>query len=359
MGVVRLIRSFPGEDVRHSICILGRDLSLLDELDESIPCHALGLKGRSLGAFRLLGKLFQEQSVDIVHVNNLAPWFDAALGAALAGCRCILTFHGVEQAQMRFPFKKRMLFRLAARLTDRMTAVAAPAADLMADLTDVARNRIQVIENGIDTEIFRPAGSMVEKRELRQSFKLPEDGLLLGCVAALRPVKNHRGLIEAFARVVEEGDGDAWLVLIGGGTLEDALRERCRELGTRVAERVLFFGRRSDVACLLPALDAFVLNSDTEGLSYAVLEAMACGLPVIATEVGANPQLVRQGVEGYLVPSSDEVALALCLNGLIANTEQLTTLGTNARRKVVEEFSLRTMSAAYRDLYLHFAPERK
>ncbi len=312
-----------------------------------------------MGAFRLLTKLFREQSVDIVHVNNLAPWLDAALGAALAGCRCILTFHGVEQAQLRFSFKKRVLFRLAANLIGRMTAVAEPAADLMADLTDIARNRIRVIKNGIDTEVFRPAGSMEEKKELRQSLELPENGLLLGCVAALRPVKNHRGLIEAFARVVEEGGGDAWLVLIGDGTLENALRERCRDLGASVTERVLFLGRRSDVARLLPALDAFVLNSDTEGLSYAVLEAMACGLPVIATEVGANPQLVTQGVEGYLVPVGDEPALVSSLNQVLENPEQLINMGANARRRVVEEFSLRTMSAAYRELYLHLVLKRK
>lgn len=352
MGVVRLIRAFPGNDVTHSICIFGNDLSLRSELGDETPCHAMGFDGRVRTAFWPLADLLREQGVDIVHVNNLAPWFDAALGAALAGCRCILTFHGVEQAQLRFSFKKRVLFRLAARLTDRMTAVAAPAADLMAALTGIGRERIHVIDNGIDTEVFRPLASQDEKKRRRVALGLPESGLLLGCVAALRSVKNHRGLINAFAQAFASSDSEVRLVLVGDGALEEELRQLCRDLGEDLAERVLFLGRRADVAQLLPAFDAFVLNSDTEGLSYAVLEAMACGLPIVATAVGANPHLVESGVQGYLVPSGDEDALATCFSGMPKDNAFLQDLGMNARHKVEEEFSLQQMALDYRTLYL-------
>lgn len=359
MGVIRLIQAFPGEDVTHSLCILGDDLRLRDELGDAAPCHVMGFKGKVRSAFWPLARLFRQQGVDIVHVNNLAPWLDAALASSLAGCRCLQTFHGVEQAQLRFSPLRRALLRLAACLSDGMTAVAAPAADLMADLTGITRNRIRVIDNGIDTDVFTPVASRDEKKQLRRNLDLPETGILIGCVAALRPVKNHQGLIEAFARTLDANVGEAFLVLVGDGPLEGELRQKCQDLGPHVAERVLFLGRRTDIARLLPALDVFVLNSDTEGLSYAVLEAMACGLPVVATEVGANPQLITQARQGVLVPFGDAAALARALCEVVGNPAQSEIMGANARCRAEEEFSLRRMSAAFRDLYLNLVSRSK
>lgn len=349
MGVLRLIQNFPSGAVRHSVTIIGGDCALLDESGANLRLHALGISGRSYGAFWRLKHLFRQQKTDIVHVNNLSPWFDCALAARLAGCRCIATFHGIEQGVLSFPKWRKWLFQLSGGLTDGVTAVAEPAADLLVELTGITRNRVEVIPNGIDTQRFSPLTHLDEKNRLRKAKGFPEKALILGCVAALRPVKNHLGLLQAFAKAVKNGRLAAELVLVGDGPLTEELQSLSRELG--IAENVRFLGRRSDVRDLLRCFDAFFLNSDTEGLSYAVLEAMACGLPVIATAVGANPDLITPGVTGFLVPPADLDALSDVFMRLGTASDALPAMGAQARLKIFEEFSLHRMTLAYQKLY--------
>ena len=353
MGVARLIQGLNGEEMRHSLAILGADRSLLDELRLELPCHALGIRGRSYMAFRPLAELFRRERVDIVHVNNLAPWPDAALAAKLAGCRCVETFHGVEQGVMRFSLLRKQLLRGVFRLSARVTAVADEAAELLTTLTGIPRAAVDVIANGIDTKRFAPVASAEARRMLRRDKGLPEEGLLFGCVAALRPVKNHRGLLRAFTQAVTGPAVVAHLVLVGDGELAGELRALAETLG--IAERVLFLGRRADVAELLPCFDAFVLNSDTEGLSYAVLEAMACALPLIATAVGGNVRLVRDGRQGLLVPIGDGDALAAALARVMAEPDRLVAMGREARKKIEAEYGMTAMLAHYHALYRELA----
>lgn len=350
MGVLRLIRGLTVDRMRHSIVILGTNRSLLEELQANdIPCHALGIEGRSYSAFRSLARLFRREQVDIVHVNNLAPWIDAALGAKLTGCRCIETFHGIEHGRLHFSLGRQMLLRGASLLTTRITAVGDEAADLMANLTGIERGAVQVIFNGIDTRRFVPPATLTAKRSMRRTKGLPEDALIFGCVAALRPVKNHRGLLQAFASVVQHSTVPALLVLVGDGPLESVLRELAGELA--IGERVIFLGRRADIPELLQCLDVFVLNSDTEGLSYAVLEAMACGLPLIGTAVGANVSLVRAGSQGQLVAAGDEIALAESLAAALTDPARLAAMGMAARQWIEAEYGIDRMFASYRELY--------
>jgi len=357
MGVLRLIQNLKDERIRHSIAILGSDRSLLDQMNVDIPCHALDLQGRCFTAFWRLAKRFRRERVDIVHVNNLAPWPDAALAARLAGCRCIETFHGVEEGRLRFSFLKQMLFRGAGFLSSRITAVADEAADLLTGLTGISRDAVQVIPNGVDTANFSPVASLGTKRDLRRSKNLPEDALLLGCVAALRPVKNHRGLLRAFAGALKGVATPVVLVLVGDGPLAAELQTLAAELG--IGEQVHFLGRRSDITELLQCFDAFVLNSDTEGLSYAVLEAMACGLPLIGTAVGGNVQLVRNDRQGMLVAVADEAALSMALHRAISGSEDLITMGQEARKMVMAHYGMAVMVDQYRKLYLELAGSRE
>lgn len=356
MGVVRLITAMSDDRIRHSIVILGSDHSLLEELNLNIPCHALGIDKRSYTAFFRLADLFRRKKVDLVHVNNLSPWLDAALGAKLAGCRCIETFHGVEQGLLSFSLAKQMLFRGAGLLSHRITAVADEAADLLSQLTGLSRVTVEVIPNGIDTDHFLPAESFEVKCALRRSKDLPEDALLFGCVAALRPVKNHQGLLRAFAQATNDVLRPALLVLVGDGPLAGDLKQLAKSLG--IADQVVFLGRRDDVAELLQCFDAFVLNSDTEGLSYAVLEAMSCGLPLLGTAVGGNVKLVSEGLNGCLVPVSDEVALAKLLSKAMIEPDTLKTMGMEARQRVESDYGMERMINCYRNLYLDCALSR-
>jgi glycosyltransferase involved in cell wall biosynthesis len=360
MGVVRLIRRYPASGVRHSVCAIGKDVSLAPALPAAAECLSLGIAGRNQLAFWRLYQLIKVKRVQVVHVNNLAPWFDAALAARLAGVACIATFHGVESHLLRHSWLKLRMFRLASRWSHATTAVSSAAAVLLLKLAGGRPEAIKVIPNGIAIEEFVPAVSVDEKIKLRHEFGLPVNGLLFGCVAALRPVKNHAGLVQAFAtacqQVKQPAGGHAYLVLVGDGPLDSPLKQQIEDLGC--AGQVLFLGQQSEanVKLLLRTFDVFVLNSHTEGLSYALLEALASGLPVVATAVGSNPELVDEGRVGILVPAGDNEALSSALIKVLANPEVLPAMGLASRRKA-QSYSLESMVDAYAALYRAACPE--
>jgi glycosyltransferase involved in cell wall biosynthesis len=142
---------------------------------------------------------------------------------------------------------------------------------------------------------------------------------------------------------------DASLVLIGNGELGDTLRAQARLLG--IEQRVLFLGDRDDVESLLPLLDAFVLTSSTEGMSNAVLEAMACGLPIIATAVGGNPETVDAPNTGLLVPAYSPQSVARAMRELLADVDRAREMGRRARRRVEDTFSIHAMVAGFCRMY--------
>lgn len=348
MGVIRLAEALSNNEFTHEIAVFGTNLSLQQATGTRIPCHALGLDGPSYAAFHHLARFLRTTKADLIHVNNLAPWFDTALAARLIRRPCVQTFHGVEQGRLRFSQAKRLLFRTAARFSSSITAVAGPAADLLAELTGVERKAVQVIPNGIDTDLYHPARDQVEKTTLRRKLGLPLEGLLLGCVAALRPVKNHLGLIRAFAGAVRTIPS-SHLVLVGEGALENELRRAVQEQG--LADTVHFLGPRRDVPELLRAFDLFVLNSDTEGLSYSVLEAMASGLPLAVTDVGANPELIEHGRQGWLYRAGQPEKLAWIMIEVASKPEILPAMGRSARAKVVRSYGITAMADQYASLY--------
>lgn len=131
------------------------------------------------------------------------------------------------------------------------------------------------------------------------------------------------------------------------------LKATCKQLG--IQDRVLFMGRRDDVEKILPVMDVFVLNSKTEGMSYAVLEAMSSGIPIVATDVGANRELIGQGVEGYLYAPGDRDALVHYLGDLMNNISLMVKMQVNVRKKVVENYSLEGMVSSYEKLYREVA----
>jgi len=320
-------------------------------LHEDVNVYSLSVRGRDLAAWVRLAVLFRKEGVDIAHVNNIAPWLDVLLASRLARCRCVQTFHGIEESTIRFSGARRMMLRKAAEWSSAVTAVSRATKDLLVELTGVDESHVQVIENGVDGTLFYPPKDPSEREGIRRELGLPLREFLFVCVAALRPVKNHRGLIHAFAKAFPPTSrSGAGLVLVGAGSEESALRQQVEEL--ELNKRIHFLGRRNDVAGVLKGMDAFVLNSRTEGLSYAVLEAMAAGLPVLATAVGANVKLVQDGREGFLYSPGDERALCGLLSKICAlDKTTLQRMGMAARKRVLEDYGMDKMAREYQALY--------
>jgi glycosyltransferase involved in cell wall biosynthesis len=245
----------------------------------------------------------------------------------------------------------RAVMRRANSRFDRIVAPSKAILDALVADENADDARCLAIPNGVDVGRFLPA-SASRRSQLRAALGFADADCLIGCVASFTPVKCHALLLDAFAQL--HGDSpQCRLVLVGDGPLRAEIETQARALG--IANAVHFLGARADVEQILPALDIFVLASSTEGMSNAILEAQSCGLPVVATDVGGNPEVIENEATGLLVPASQPAALTLALRGLVAAPDRRAALGAAASRMIARDHSLAAMAAAYGRLYRELA----
>ncbi|HEY4529603.1 MAG TPA: glycosyltransferase [Luteimonas sp.] len=282
----------------------------------------------------------------VVHTHNFVPNYYAAL--AIAGVlrrrpALVNTCHnmGTRLAGPRL----RRLYRLSLLRTARVAGVGEGVARHLVERGLTPRRRTVAVRNGVR---MPPQADAAARRAARSALGIGDGALLLGTVGRLVELKNHRLLLDQVAPLAADFPR-LRLVLIGDGPLREELQARTRALG--IDSRVHFTGARDDVARLLPALDAFVLPSRTEGLSIALLEACAAGLPVVASAVGGNPEIIEDGHTGLLVPSDDAAALQAGLRRLLADDALRHRLGCAARAWVNAHASLAAVRTDYDALY--------
>ncbi len=287
----------------------------------------------------------RRRTTDVVHAHGVLSPATVALGASFLGIAAVVTPLGAgPQGDLRRLLGKpagRLRLRLLARRADFVALSRELAAEIAG--AGVAAARIHVIPNGVDTTTYRPADP-VERDRLRR-------GLGLGCatftavfVGRLHRVKNVEVLLDAMTCTP-----DVELVIAGDGDLRARLEERAAELG--VASRVRFFGMRDDVPDILKACDAFVLPSHGEGMSNALIEAMACGLPcLVATAVGGAAELVGT-TAGITLPADDADAWAAALGRLAADRERGVAIGARAADHVHTNLSFSRTAEQLSTLY--------
>jgi glycosyltransferase involved in cell wall biosynthesis len=202
--------------------------------------------------------------------------------------------------------------------------------------------KVLAICNGVDTNRFSPGG----RSAARAALGIAIESIVIGTVARLDPVKDQLGLLRAFAQV---GDPRTVMVIAGDGPCRAELESAVSTLG--LDGRVRFLGERKDVPRILAALDVFVLSSLGEGISNTILEAMGTGLPVIATRVGGNPELVSDGVTGLLVEPRSPAAFAAAIRQYVDDPRRAAEHGRAARELALSTFSLDRMVDAYGQLY--------
>jgi glycosyltransferase involved in cell wall biosynthesis len=357
-GVLELIRATQGA-VRHSIISLVDDLRLLDQLQPEPRAYVLKPgRTRLLGFSSRLAWLVCRHHIDILHCNNHFAWLDSALTARLTGCLCLATFHGVEKPLAEMPRDIRAKCRVAARLGSAATAVSAASRTMVCTLSGLPPRAVQVIPNGVDVGRFVVcAPDAPQRRELREVLGVPPATELAVHVAGLRPIKDQVTLLRAWQQTLSARGGDGGpmpvLLVAGEGQCGPALQALARELG--IAGNVRFLGQRRDLNTLLPACDLFVLSSLSEGMSFAILEAMAAALPVVATRVGGNGELVQDGKTGTLVPARDPAALAGALVELLRDPAQRLRFGLRARQVAEQQFDQAVTAKRYLDIYRHLA----
>jgi glycosyltransferase involved in cell wall biosynthesis len=234
--------------------------------------------------------------------------------------------------------------RLLAPLTNAFIAVAEPQAEYLAAHEGCPAEKIRVIPNGIDVERFRPRQ---RDPRLQEELKLHSQTPVAGIVAALRPEKNHEMFLRV-AGLVHDRLPAAKFLIVGDGPERADLESLARELG--VAEAVKFLGTRSDVPEVLSLMDVVLLTSHNEANPICLLEAMACGKPVVATRVGSVAETVLSGLSGCLVDPNDSQGMADRVLELLGNRDRAAEMGVAGRNHVAARWSVDRMVQGYEDL---------
>ena len=288
-----------------------------------------------------LREWLREERVDVVHTHSGA-WHKGARAARMAGVPAVLhTVHGMVPHME--PWFGAALRRLAGAWTDHVVVVSSPLTEFLTDVCGLVRSRVSHIANGIDTDRFTPTA--VDPAPIWPDLG---GGVSVGSVARLALEKNQALLLDAFARIAKDVP-DVHVVLIGEGPERDALERRAAALG--LGHRVHMPGFSSETDRLYPQFDVFTLTSNAEGTSISLLEAMACGRPIVATAVGGNPEILEHGRCGVLVPARDPAALAEALLRVLRSPELRRRLGERGRERAVEAYSRDAMAVAYEERY--------
>jgi len=367
--MLRIIGGGSSERFHHLVIVRGpSDARTSCELPDNVEVICQDGPQRDHFWSRRLSSLLVDHHVDVLHLRGLTMLTDGVLAAQFAGTvRVAMSFHGFESNPPQIgPIRRRVLHWGIGRCDERWAVSASAAAALAMEL-NMEADEFDVVPNGVDTLRFSPAA---DRGEIRRRLGLPVDRPIILAVGNLKPIKGHNMLLEAVAHLPahaaldspprREGDakspGDfqggvsrATVVFVGHDYLHGALQ---RYAASQLAGRdIRFVGRQDDVAPWCQAADIFVLPSHGEGLSNALLEAMACGLPVLATSVGGNCDVIEHGRTGLLVQPNGPQQLADAIAGLLSDESQRAALGDAARRHVQQFFNITQTRAEYERRY--------
>lgn len=352
-GVVNLINHLPVERWRHAVVSLTDiDATFARRITSpNVPLVALNKPpGQGLWHLSAWRKQLCQLRPAIVHTRNLAA-LELQPAAWAAGVRArIHGEHGRDADDPHGMSRKHQLMRRCLKpFVHHWIALGQELATYTSQKIGVSAAQLHVIYNGVDTSRFRPSS---QQRSLDGCPFLDPAFWLVGTVGRMQTVKAQPVLVRAFITALHQRPQlreRVRLVLVGDG----ALRGECQALleAAGLADLAWVAGERTDVADVMQALDCFVLPSLAEGISNTILEAMASGLPVVATAVGANSELVLEGLTGRLVPPGDVEALATAIQAFAADPAVARTMGRAGRQRVELRFSLSSMVSEYESVY--------
>lgn len=338
--IVELIKNFSGDVVTYILC-LEEEGVLAGQVNGTVI--ALNEKpGLKLKSINKITEIIRQNKIHLVHTHNEAAHFYGAIAGVFCKLPVIHTRHGRYQHSSN---KKMLLNTLASLLSTRIVGVSDDISHLITKAEFIKKEKVLTILNGVDIGEYLPRVSGMIPADI---FGATAGCVRIGIVARLDMVKDHANLLDA-CDLLHKQAVDFRLIVVGDGPLRCQLEHRVKEL--QLDQKVGFTGTRHDIAAVLNMLDIFVLSSKSEGISMTLLESMSCCLPVVATEVGGNPEVVVDGETGYLVPPENPGALADKLLQLILDPALRKSMGVAGREQIMSKFSISQTASAYEQLY--------
>jgi sugar transferase (PEP-CTERM/EpsH1 system associated) len=343
-GLINLIRHMPPERYRHTIVCL-KDYSEFHAHIKERGVEIISLnkrEGKDFGHYMRMYKTLRALQPDLIHTRNLCG-FEGQLVAALAGIK--LRVHGEHGRDMSDLYGKRLKYQLLRRvlrpLIGHFIAVSADLENWLIDSVGAEPGRVSQISNGVDSVQFHPR--LGPPAAVGPAGFMQDNAFVIGSVGRMVDVKNYPTLVDAFLRLIASPHP----------AHQRPARAECLDMLTRAgaSHRAWLPGERTDIPQLLRTMDLFVLPSLAEGSSNTILEAMATGLPVVATAVGGNTELVHPGFTGILVPPRSPDLMAAAIADYCRIPEMGARHGMRARSQVIARHSLPAMARGYLAVY--------
>lgn len=357
-GILKVVQGLDCNEFEQQVCAIrgcSEGLGKAQQLQGSVEF----IPGSESGFRFLVGRLarlMRRLRPDVVHSRNWGA-IEAVLAARVASVPiAIHSEHGYEVDMFRgLPWHRRLARRMIYAAADSVFAVTRELRDYHARQAQVPPDRIGVVYNGVDTFRFRPISD--ECLATREALKIPREAFVIGSVGRMVEIKDYPTLLKA-AEIVLEKRFDLRVILAGAGPERTRL-EQIANSSARLRQRVHFLGERSDPEKVMNAMDVFVLPSLREGMSNTLLEASACGAPVIAANVGGNTEIIENEQTGWLFEAGNSNELADLLLKLANAPALRKETGERGRMRVVSQFSLEAMLKSYRNLYLRAAQRKR
>ena len=344
--VLDLVGGLPRGDYATSFCTFDRVGALADEVAAAgMPLHFRPRRGAiDLGFVLWLARLLRRERIDLLHAHNATAFFYGAAATSLVPkTRFLYTEH---DRVFPTPLRERGIHAVLARRTHAVVTVSETLKQNLVRYESFPPCRVHVVKNGV--HLSPPSRT---RDAMRRDLTLGERPTA-GIIARLAPVKDHAFLLRAWKQVIAAVP-DAVLLVVGNGSQEKTLHALAADL--QLDDAVRFLGFRRDIPDLLQCMDVFVLSSLSEGLSLTLLEAEAAALPIVATRVGGNPEVVVDGETGFLVPSRDEPQMASALARLLQDGALRARLGARGQSFYRAHFTLQSMVEGYDRLYRELA----
>jgi len=314
--------------------------------DLGITIHCLPREKNKVDylAFLKVAKILKDEKVDIIHTHNTQPFIDGTLGALLSHVPTIIhTDHARD-----FPDKRRYMFLewVMSHFAYKVVGVSDHTTENLINYEKISRKKTMTIMNGIDETLH---GITIDKDQMKKELGIRRKGPFIGLGVRLAEQKGIIYLLQAMPKVIDKFP-DISLIIAGVGPLKDELEHFARTSG--IAENVSFIGPRLDMNKILKLLDLYVLPSLWEGLPMVLLEAMAAGCPIVATNVGGNSMAIRNGFNGSLIDAKDPDMLSSEIIKVLSDQNIMKKYIDNSYKIFHEYFSAKIMTSIYEKLYL-------